>query len=332
MALAMELGQLTREADLRKVWPNEAKDFTPWLANNIDLLCEILDLNIAIEGQEGDVGPFSVDLYGKATQSGREVVVVIENQFGPSDHDHLGKLLTYAAGRGAGVAIWVASTIRDPHRKAVDWLNGRSDEVWFFAVEVELLQIDNSKLAPQFRVVARPSALQTSLAPPSKLSLAYQAFFSDFVRRAQEAHPGFSNKNPDRVRYDNWTTFGAGRAGFTIEVAFAAGGRFRVAISMNTGDRDRNLAAFEQLLAERKDIEGELGQELEWERLDDWVQCRIGAYRDGGVESPDVVLDEHKKWAVDLVPKFRDAFGPRIQKLDLDAMTDEAATNEEATP
>lgn len=324
-----ELGALSH-TDPKAVWGNEATGFTPWLANNAELLNEALDLSIEIQGQEGPVGPFSVDLYGQETRSKR--IVVIENQFGSSDHDHLGKLLTYAAGRGAKVAIWVASSFRDPHRDAVDWLNGQSDGVWYFAVEIELVQVDDSKPAPIFRVVARPSEIEMPPASPSQRGIAYQEFFSDFVRRTHEVHPGFSSKNPDRVRYDNWTTFGLGKAGFTIEVAFAAGGRFRVAININTGDRDRNVFAFDQLNARRSEIEAELGQGLDWDRLEDWVQCRIAAYRDGGVESPTAVLDEHMKWAVDLVPRFREAFAPRIAALDLDALADEATTTEEATP
>ena len=325
-----DLGALSH-TDPKAVWGNEARGFTPWLANNAELLNEVLDLSIEIQGQEGPVGPFSVDLYGEETRSRR--AVVIENQFGPSDHDHLGKLLTYAAGRDAKVAVWVASSFRDQHRDAIDWLNGQHDGVWYFAVEVELVQIDDSKPAPIFRVVARPSGRAMPPASPSRRGVAYQGFFSDFIKRTHEAHPGFSNKNPDRVRYDNWTTFGVGKAGFTIEVAFAAGGRFRVAININTGDRERNVSAFDQLDARRSQIEAKLGQELDWERLDDWVQCRIAAYRVGSVESTAAVLDEHKRWAVDLVPRFRAAFAPHIAALNLDALPAEAdATAEEATP
>jgi len=322
-----ELGSI-ENVNPRDVWANEASDFTPWLAEHIDLLGAALGLDIEIEQTEAAVGAFTLDLLGK--ESGSDRVVIVENQLERTDHSHLGQLLAYAAGLDARIVVWTSPDVRDEHREAVHWLNELSDAVAFFAVEVEVWRIGDSLPAPRFNVVARPSGFQREIAQaaakPSDRGLAYQAFFSDFVRRAREAHPpGFSNKNPDGVRYDNWTTFGVGRTGFTIDVAFEAlAGRFRVAINMNTGDGVRNKAAFDALHAQQEAIELELGVALEWERLDGQVQCRIATYRDGGVDSPDGVLDEHKQWAVDLVPRFREVFAPRIAALDLDALVADA--------
>ena len=310
----------------RDVWPSEASDFTPWLAEHADLLGAALGLDIEIERSEASVGAFSLDLLGKEVGSDR--VVIIENQLERTDHTHLGQLLAYAAGLDARTVIWISPDVRDEHRETIHWLNEQAPDVAFLAVELEVLRIGDSLPAPRFNVVARPSGFQRAIARPPTATdrgLAYQTFFSDFVRRAREAHPpGFSNKNPDNVRYDNWTTFGVGRTGFTIDVGFAAApGRFRVAINMNVGKAERNLAAFEQLHSQREEIEGEFGGDLEWERLDGQVQCRIAVYREGGIDSPDAVLDEHKKWAVELVPRFRDVFAPRIAALSLDAIAEE---------
>ncbi|WP_049757146.1 hypothetical protein [Ammonifex degensii] len=112
-----QLGRLEK-IDPREVWPNEAWDFTPWLRDNIQELSEALGLDLEIVETEDVVGDFWVDMVGKDVGSGRPVV--IENQLGPTDHDHLGKLLTYAAGKDAGVVIWVATDFRDEHRQALE--------------------------------------------------------------------------------------------------------------------------------------------------------------------------------------------------------------------
>ena len=174
------MGTLTREKDLRSVWEHEANDFTPWLQDHIDLLGEALGLDIEVEGREGEVGGFSVDLYGKETGTGR--TVIIENQLDQSNHDHLGKLLTYAGGRDARIAVWVAPTIRDEHLETIHWLNSQTGEgTDFFAVEIELFRIGKSKLAPHFNVVARPRANLT------RQPTAYYEFHADLLRLLKEA-------------------------------------------------------------------------------------------------------------------------------------------------
>ena len=340
-----ELGKLTREHP-HDVWANEAQDFTPWLEKNIDLLNEALGLELEIERREAPVGAFAVDLFGK--QVGTDRVVIIENQLERTDHGHLGQLLAYAAGLDARIVVWVSPELRDEHREAIHWLNERTgDAVLFFGVEIEVLRIGGSLPAPRFNVVAQPSSFQREIvrgttAAPSERGLAYQRFFTDLVQRLHAERQGFTRANPDLVRYDPWTGFGAGRSGFSVEAAFAGssstqngpGARFRVGLTINTrsGDSVRNKAAFDRLHSQREAIEREIGEALEWERLDAQVTSRVAAYRNGGIDAPDHQLDELKRWAVGFLPKFRDAFAPPIQKLDLDALTDEAVTNEEATP
>ena len=327
-----ELGKLAREHP-REVWPNEASDFTPWLAEHIDLLGAALGLDIEIEQSEAAVGAFSLDLLGK--ESGSDRVVIIENQLERTDHSHLGQLLAYAAGLDARIVVWISPDVRDEHREAVHWLNERtSDAVAFFAVEVEVWRIGDSLPAPRFNVVARPSGFQREIvrgttAAPSERGIAYQKFFRSLVERLHAEKPGFTRAIPDLVRYDSWTGFGAGRSGFGIESAFALEDRFRVGLTINTraGDSARNKAAFDALHAQREAIERGLGVPLEWERLDQWVMSRVVAYRDGGIDSPEDVLDAHKDWAVDLLPKFREAFAPRIAALDLDALVADATAD-----
>ena len=151
----VDFGEL-KILDPRMVWPNEARDFTPWLAANITELGDALGMDLEVSTTEADVGDFSLDILAKDLGTGRQVV--IENQFGATDHDHLGKLLTYAAGFDAAAVIWVAEAIRDEHRQALEWLNRRTDlETHFFALIVEVFRIDNSRPTFKFKPVVSPN-------------------------------------------------------------------------------------------------------------------------------------------------------------------------------
>ena len=313
--------------DPRSVWPNEAGDFTPWLAEHADLLGAALGLDIEIEQREAPVGAFSLDLLGR--EAGSDRVVIVENQLERTDHEHLGQLLAYAAGLDAKIVVWISPEVRDGHREAIHWLNEQTtDAVAFFAVELEVWKIGESLPAPRFNVVARPSNFQRAIvrgttAAPSKRGIAYQQFFRDLVERMHAQHPGFTRADPELIRYDRWIQFGSGRSGFSINPEFA-GERFRVGVSILTGDANRNKTAFDQLHGKQEAIEREIGLHLEWERLDNQVTSRIAAYRDGGIEAAPDVLEAHKHWAVELLPKFQAAFRPHIAALDLDALAREA--------
>ena len=119
----MELGKMKRIHDLRTVWPHEANDFTKWLAEdaNLEELGNAVGIDIDLEERESSVGSFSVDLYATESGSGRKII--IENQLEDTNHDHLGKLITYASGKGAEVVIWIVKRARDEHRQAIEWLN-----------------------------------------------------------------------------------------------------------------------------------------------------------------------------------------------------------------
>ena len=121
-----DLGRL-EPVDLREVWPNEESDFTPWLADqkNLAILGDALGMPLEFVAREEAVGPYSADILCRDSNDGTQVVV--ENQLESTDHDHLGKLLTYAAHLGARVVVWIAKSFTDQHRAALDWLNEVSE-------------------------------------------------------------------------------------------------------------------------------------------------------------------------------------------------------------
>ena len=149
MAIKQELGTF-RRVGLRSVWPDEAADFTPWLADNISLLGDALGMNLEARAQEEAVGIYWLDILAHDRKNDRSVV--IENQLGTTDHSHLGQLLTYAGGFNADVAVWIAGEFRDEHRQALDLLNRRTgDETEFYGIEVEVLKIENSRPSVNFQ-------------------------------------------------------------------------------------------------------------------------------------------------------------------------------------
>lgn len=129
--MAVQLGKIIREHDLRTVWSNEAQAFTPWLAEHLDVLGDALGITIELEERKSSVGAFSLDILARDQDSGE--AVVIENQIEQSNHEHLGKLITYASGKDAKYIVWIVKDAREEHRAAIEWLNKISDDtIGFF--------------------------------------------------------------------------------------------------------------------------------------------------------------------------------------------------------
>ena len=146
------IGSLQR-VDLRKVWPHEALDFTPWLEENIDVLNNAIDLSLSIVEREQQAGNFSVDLVAE-DESGDPVI--IENQLERSNHEHLGKLITYLTTIGAKAAIWIVADPRPEHISAISWLN-ESSSASFYLLKLEAVRIEDSPPAPMLTLIVGSS-------------------------------------------------------------------------------------------------------------------------------------------------------------------------------
>lgn len=154
---APRIGRLTK-VPLRDVWKHEALDFTQWLAlpENLELLGETIGVELADARTEVGVGAFKVDIFAKDVVGDR--TVVIENQLDATNHDHLGKVITYAAGHDASVIVWIVQSAREEHQKAIDWLNDHTTpDVSFFLIEAQAWRIGDSEPAPVFEIVIRPN-------------------------------------------------------------------------------------------------------------------------------------------------------------------------------
>ena len=154
----INLGKLEEVIDIRSVWPDEAHDFTPWLAQpeNMEILADTIGIEITVEDTEVSVGDFRADITAYETDTDRKIL--IENQLKDTNHEHLGKLITYAAGTGADFIIWIVKHVRDEHRAAVEWLNNHTDEqIGFFLCEIKVFQIGDSMKAPKFEVIEKPN-------------------------------------------------------------------------------------------------------------------------------------------------------------------------------
>ncbi len=310
-----ELGTLQR-VDPRSVWEHEAHDFTPWLRDNIEMLAEAVGLELDLVETESPVGDYAVDLYAKDLNTGRWVI--IENQLEQTDHVHLGQLMAYAAGKEAGVVIWISPKFRDEHRQALDWLNEITEEsVSFFGIELEVLQIGKSLPAPYFKLMAQPNEWRKIIRRPtvSPRQQAYQAFFTGLLDKVKAQHPHLTKAT--KARAQNWFTFPVGRSGFSISADFAQGGIFRVELYIDMGDKLKNKASFDTLHEHRENIEDEIGQPLVWERLDEKQASRLYCSRNGSIDDDPTHLEELQGWAVELVWKFDEVFRPRVRQLKL---------------
>jgi hypothetical protein len=323
------LGSLER-LDARAVWKSEPYEFTPWLRQNISLLGQALGIEIDAEvQQEVAVGLFSADLLG--TDLGSSAAILIENQLEQTDHSHLGQLLTYAGGLDSRILVWVSPSVREEHRQALTWLNeNTSEDVLFFAVEIELLRIDGSRPAPHFKVVAAPNEWQKSKrvraatggsASSSERNERYRDFWATVVAALHEKAPGFTTTSVERAPRQSWCSFSLGRTGVVNNVAFGwedGASVLRSEVYIDTGDAVQNKRIFDALHAERPAIDAEFGEPLIWARRDEIKHSKIYVKRPGSLDDSPDTLPEYRDWFVEHALRLNAVFAKRVRGLDVE--------------
>jgi hypothetical protein len=318
----IQFGHL-RKANARTVWPNEATVFTPWLAQHLEELAAALGLELELVNTEVAVGPYSADILARDTGTGKHVV--IENQLGKTDHDHLGKSLTYAAVLDASAVIWIATNFTEEHKKTLDWLNDlTSAEIAFYGVVLELWQIDDSKPAVRFNVVSRPADIirQAALTSrPEELTEARKLqldFWTQFRERLLATGKLPSVQSP-RPQY--WYDVSLGRSGINLSnIVNTYDNRIGVRVYISNKVA---AAALPQLLDMKSDIEEEMKVELQWDPNPENRDKIIALLRDAELNDREQ-WEEYLDWMTETTLLFRGAFSQRIRDMDLTVAPDEA--------
>ncbi|MDP3285719.1 MAG: DUF4268 domain-containing protein, partial [Desulfobacterales bacterium] len=272
----IELGKLEK-VDLRNIWTSESEHFMPWLAqeDNLKLLGDAIGIELELEAQEKNVGPFRADILCKDTAT--DHWVLIENQLEKTDHVHLGQLLTYASGLKAVTIVWIARKFTEEHRAALDWLNEITDDHFnFFGLEVELWRIGNSIVAPKFNIASKPNDWSKTVAvgatqvrnmvlTDSKvLQRDFWAAFTDYVKEHN------SNIKTTKPLPQNWMNIAIGRSGMSLCAVASlwdsaaesfSSHELRAELVLNDNNSKKY---FEQLEAEKEVIEKEIGEQLTW--------------------------------------------------------------------
>jgi hypothetical protein len=313
------------KVNLRAAWPHEATNFTRWLAEpqNIALLAEEIGVPLICETVEKEVGPFSADILAKEADTERWVI--IENQLTPTDHGHLGQLLTYAAGLEARTVIWIAEEFREEHRAAIDFLNrATTEEFAFFGVRIELYRIGDSPLAPAFSILAKPndwskrtqSAKQAAASVEENESRAlWKEYWTTLIAAARGRYQALAGRSPYRGNYQTFETLRGGDPSFAVNATFSWDKGLRIEIYI---DGLQAKQAFSALKAQKDVIETSFGHPLDWEELPEARASRIAFYMPGKQtrEDRDAWNKQHD-WLIEYAPKLAALFRPLVAALKL---------------
>ena len=309
---------------IREVWPNEAQDLTPWLAERPEFLGDALELELELEGQEMAVGGYSADLVFRDAESGSRVVV--ENMYGTTDHDHIGKLITYAAGLDASHVVLLAEGLRPEHRTALNWLNRVSTEdCAFFGLVLEAWRIDDSRPAPHLRVEVQPDdwsrTVRASVAGDhGRLSTLYFQFWTEVMEDLHRVDQIWRRrKTPSRK---SWMDFRNDHDHSVKYVgAFDRGGtRLRAETYIDTWDDKETSDLYRLLETRRSQIETAFGERLDWQPLEGKRASRVATYFPKALSIDDAIDNDQsrqnaKVWLVDALVRLRDVMYPVLEEL-----------------
>ena len=319
----MNLGRL-KKVELREAWTSESTDFTPWLAKeeNLNLLGEAIGIELELESQEKEVGPFRADILCKDTAT--DNWVLIENQLERTDHSHLGQLLTYAAGLNAVTVVWIAKRFTEEHRATLDWLNERTDEqINLFGLEIELWQIGDSPIAPKFNIISQPNDWSRTVKKAAtgdgevtahkQLQLKFWIAFKEYMEskgsfvRCQKPWP------------QHWMNHAIGRSGMHLASIVsswnsetgAKGLEIRTELVMDGPKAKEEFAILEK---QKENIEQELGFKLIWHNPEGKNMCRIYARKDADFTN-EALWPELFEWLRQKLEKMHHVFAPIVKTM-----------------
>ena len=264
---------------LRDVWPHEAHDFTQWLEENIDVLSEAIDRNIVnAEREKKTENTLSVDLVAE-DEAGS--FIIIENQLERSNHDHLGKLITYLTAMRANSAVWIVAEPRSEHVAALTWLN-ESSSADFYLLKIEAIQIENSSPAPLLTLIVGPSEEGKSIGrSKQEMGERDEIRFKWWSLLVQ--HPDAKLHRHITPNKYSWIGLSSGVRGIGFNyVSTKQSSGAEVYIDRGKGMNHENLHIFDHLHGNKDEIEGEFGGALSWERLEGKRACRVRAAVPGG--------------------------------------------------
>ena len=270
----MGIGKL-KEVDIRELWKHEQYDFSEWLSKkeNIENLNEILGLTLVDISKETYVGSYRCDLFAKDETTG--IKVIIENQLEISNHDHLGKIITYASGLDAKVVVWIVKEAREEHRSAIEWLNNNTNSnVNFFLIEIHAYKIGNSDSAPMFQVIEQPNDFIKNNKSINS---------NDTMNKSQSQRVEFWNQfnnviivrgrpfNVRKATTDHWYNVAIGTSDAHIAITLINKDSV-IGVELYITD---NKELFDRLYQQKEDIENDLGFKLDWRRLNNSKASRI---------------------------------------------------------
>lgn len=299
--------------ELRTIWNHEAADFTSWLAeqDNLTLLSEEIGIPIKHLKTEADVGRFNVDILAEEEDTGRKII--IENQLEITNHDHLGKIITYASGYDAEIVIWIVKNIRDEHQKAIEWLNDHTDEnINFFLIKVELWKIENSKPAVKFNLIVSPNKWAKVIkggasGAITETKIKQQQFWTRFKEYVNKRDSKMKLRTPNTQHWFN-ISIGSSKA--------------HISLTVNTREnvlgcgiyirRDKEMFHF--LKKQKTKIEGKVGKGIEW--IDAEIASRIVLKKPVSSIFDEQRQDEYFSWLYEKAFIFQKLFGQMIKEFD----------------
>lgn len=308
----MKLGKIIKINDLRTVWKDEARDFTPWLSEdeNLESLGDEIGIDMELVTTEARTGAFSTDILANETNTSNKIV--IENQLETTDHDHLGKLITYASGHEAKTVIWIVKEVREEHRQAVDWLNEHTDEeINIFLCKIELWQINDSEIAPKFQVICRPNNwtktiknTRNEVSPTKLIQYHYWEAVKEYIENNSKI------LKPVAAQQQHWYDLSAGSS------------LARISLTVNSVKKcitcaiyiPDNKELFNELYSNKKEIESDIGLELTWDKLEGKKAARIDIRKQIDPMNKEN-WKEAIKWHVKIAEKLHNGFSNKIREF-----------------